>query len=228
MSVIFGVVQRILSLRSVFQDVADNVSHPRRLDATMELITYSFVLYLQYGHHDVKCKPSIYVQQQTLSSEQENFSASFVTATKPRHRNTSHKLKKNIYWPFLHFPKLELRCKLQEKLHRVTGPLGMKIQISGNKLLKTSNRLLYLFIYLFIYLLCFANMNINYLSTRTNTNNNRRKQEHSQTNTDTEDRRQGHHNSLEPITVDPWCMHTNKDLQKYQLELHVIRSRNNT
>ena len=55
----------------------------------------------------------------------------------------------------------------------------------------------------------------------TNTNNNRRKQEHSQTNTDTEDRRQGHHNSLEPITVDPWCMHTNKDLQKYKLELHV-------
>ena len=41
------------------------------------------------------------------------------------------------------------------------------------------------------------------LSTRTNTNNNRRKQEHSQTNTDTEDRRQGHHNSLEPITVGP-------------------------
>ena len=68
-------------------------------------------------------------------------------------------------------------------------------------------------------------MNINYLSTRTNTNNNRRKQEHSQTNTDTEDRRQGHHNSLEPITVGPWCMHTNKDLQKYKLELHVIRSR---
>ena len=54
-----------------------------------------------------------------------------------------------------------------------------------------------------VYLLCFANMNINYLSTRTNTNNNRRKQEHSQTNTDTEGRRQGHHNSLEPITVGP-------------------------
>ena len=39
--------------------VADNVSHPRRLDPTMELITYSFVLYLQHGRHDVKCKPSI-------------------------------------------------------------------------------------------------------------------------------------------------------------------------
>ena len=42
-------------------------------------------------------------------------------------------------------------------------------------------------------------MNINCLSTRTNKNNKRRKQEHSQTNTDTEDRRQGHHNSLESI-----------------------------
>ena len=52
-------------------------------------------------------------------------------------------------------------------------------------------------------------MNINYSSTRTNTNNNRRKQEHSQTNTDTEDRRQGHHNSLEPITVGPCaCIRT--------------------
>ena len=42
-------------------DVVDNVSHPRRLDPTMELITYSFVLYLQHGRHDVKCKPSIYI-----------------------------------------------------------------------------------------------------------------------------------------------------------------------
>ena len=85
----------------------------------------------------------------------------------------------------------------------------------------------FIFIYLFIML---RQHEHKLLSTRTNTNNNRRKQEHSQTNTDTEDRRQGHHNSLEPITVDPWCMHTNKDLQKYKLELHVniIRSRNNT
>ena len=71
-------------------------------------------------------------------------------------------------------------------------------------------------------------MNINYLSIRTNTNNNRCKQEHLQTNTDTKDRRHGHHKSLEPITVGPWCMHTNKDLRKYKLELRVIRSRNNT
>ena len=46
-------------MQSVARDVADNVSHPRRLDPTMELITYSFVLYLQHGCHDVKCKPSI-------------------------------------------------------------------------------------------------------------------------------------------------------------------------
>ena len=49
----------ILSLQSISRDVADNVSHPRRLDPTMELITHSFVLYLQHGRHDVKCKPSI-------------------------------------------------------------------------------------------------------------------------------------------------------------------------
>ena len=49
----------ILGLQSISRDMADNVSHPRRLDPTMELITYSFVLYLQHGRHDVKCKPSI-------------------------------------------------------------------------------------------------------------------------------------------------------------------------
>ena len=48
-----------LSLQSISGDVADNVSHLCRLDMTMELITYSFVLYLQHGRHDVKCKPSI-------------------------------------------------------------------------------------------------------------------------------------------------------------------------
>ena len=37
----------------VFKDAADNDSHPRRLDPTMELITYSFVLYLQHGRRDV-------------------------------------------------------------------------------------------------------------------------------------------------------------------------------
>ena len=48
----------ILGLQSISRDVAHNVSHPRRLDPTIELIQYFFVLYLQHGHHDVKCKPS--------------------------------------------------------------------------------------------------------------------------------------------------------------------------
>ena len=51
----------ILALQSTLWDVADDVSHPRRLDPTMELMTYSFVLYLQHGRHDVKCKPSIVI-----------------------------------------------------------------------------------------------------------------------------------------------------------------------
>ena len=29
----------------------------------------------------------------------------------------------NMYLPVLHLPRVELHCKLQEKLHRVTGPL---------------------------------------------------------------------------------------------------------
>ena len=28
----------------------------------------------------------------------------------------------NLYWPILHLPRVELHCKLHEKLHRVTGP----------------------------------------------------------------------------------------------------------
>ena len=36
----------ILGLQSISRDVTDNVNHPRRLDPTIELITYSFVLYL--------------------------------------------------------------------------------------------------------------------------------------------------------------------------------------
>ena len=53
------------------------------------------------------------------------------------------------------------------------------------------------------------------------------------TRTNTEDRRQIHHNSLEPITVGPWCMHTNKGLTirhktQHQLQ-HIIQStRSNT
>ena len=33
----------------------------------------------------------------------------------------------NLYLPILHLPRVELRCKLQEKLHRVTGPLGENV-----------------------------------------------------------------------------------------------------
>ena len=29
----------------------------------------------------------------------------------------------NMYLPILHLPKVEVGCKLQEKLHRVSGPL---------------------------------------------------------------------------------------------------------
>ena len=29
----------------------------------------------------------------------------------------------NLHLPILHLPRVELHCKLQEKLHRVTGPL---------------------------------------------------------------------------------------------------------
>ena len=52
-------VHVIVGLQSISWDVTHNVNHPRWLDPTMELITYSFVLYLQHGRHDVKCKPSI-------------------------------------------------------------------------------------------------------------------------------------------------------------------------
>ena len=30
----------------------------------------------------------------------------------------------NMYLPILHLPRVELHCKLHEKLHRVTGPLN--------------------------------------------------------------------------------------------------------
>ena len=49
----------MLGLQSISRNEADNVSHPRRLDTIMELIKYPFVLYLQHGRYDVKCKPSI-------------------------------------------------------------------------------------------------------------------------------------------------------------------------
>ena len=33
----------------------------------------------------------------------------------------------NMYWVILHLPRVELHCKLQEKLHRVTGPLRKRM-----------------------------------------------------------------------------------------------------
>ena len=32
----------------------------------------------------------------------------------------------NMYLPILHLLKVGLHCKLQEKLHRVTGPSGLR------------------------------------------------------------------------------------------------------
>ena len=58
--IISEVTNAILGLQSISRDAADNVSHLGRLDPIMELITYSFVLYLQHGRHaGVMCEPSI-------------------------------------------------------------------------------------------------------------------------------------------------------------------------
>ena len=35
----------------------------------------------------------------------------------------------NLYLPILHLQRVELHCKLQEKLHRVTGLLGIFLGI---------------------------------------------------------------------------------------------------
>ena len=45
-------------------------------------------------------------------------------------KNTLANCDENVYLPILHLPKVELHCKLQEKLHRVTGPLipGLALQ----------------------------------------------------------------------------------------------------
>ena len=39
-------------------------------------------------------------------------------------KNILAKWNENAYLPILHLPKVELRCKLQEILHRVTAPLA--------------------------------------------------------------------------------------------------------
>ena len=36
---------------------------------------------------------------------------------------------RNLYLPILHLPRVELHCKLQEKFHRVTGPLMVGVFI---------------------------------------------------------------------------------------------------
>ena len=41
----------------------DEVSIPLQKNNGPSLITYSFVLYLQHGRHDVKCKPPITLMQ---------------------------------------------------------------------------------------------------------------------------------------------------------------------
>ena len=51
----------LISFQAISGDVADNVNHSRGLDPTVELITYSFVLYLPHGRHNVQCKPLITV-----------------------------------------------------------------------------------------------------------------------------------------------------------------------
>ena len=47
----------------------------------------------------------------------------------------------NMYFPILHLPRVELRCKLQEKLHRVTGPLLiiLKVLSNGSNVMFTAN-----------------------------------------------------------------------------------------
>ena len=69
----------ILGLQSFSRAVAHNVSHSRRLDPTMELITYSFVLYLCHGRHDVKCKPSIRKVYCITCRKARHFSAKFTS-----------------------------------------------------------------------------------------------------------------------------------------------------
>ena len=52
----------ILGFQLISQDATDNVIHSCPLDPTMlELTTYSFLLCLQHGRRDVKCKPLEYM-----------------------------------------------------------------------------------------------------------------------------------------------------------------------
>ena len=42
-------------------------------------------------------------------------------------KNIAANFDGNLYWPILQPPRVELHCKLQEKLHRVTGPLVISL-----------------------------------------------------------------------------------------------------
>ena len=47
-------------------------------------------------------------------------------------KNTLANCDGDLYLPILHLPRVELHCKLQEKLHRVTGPLvGLVVSASA-------------------------------------------------------------------------------------------------
>ena len=94
-TIFLGVDYTILGWQSISRDAENNGSHPRRLDPTMELITYSFVLYLQNGRRDVKCKPSI------LGNESDVKAATVILFTY------------EIFWPTFWF--LHLWCELSFK-----------------------------------------------------------------------------------------------------------------
>ena len=68
----------ILGLQSISRDAENSGSHPRRLDPTMELITYSFVLYLQTGRRDVKCKPSMPKFKIQMTSSRKRFANTII------------------------------------------------------------------------------------------------------------------------------------------------------
>ncbi len=51
----------ILRLQSTSWDKAEHSARPRRLDPTIAIKIYSFVLYLQHVCHDITCKPSMQI-----------------------------------------------------------------------------------------------------------------------------------------------------------------------
>ena len=53
-------------------------------------------------------------------------------------KNISANFDGNLYFSILHHPRVELHCKLQEKLHHVTGPLIItsSVDIMGKWIIK--------------------------------------------------------------------------------------------